>query len=139
MKLVRSVKVAVLDRNGDILILRRSGTHPRAAYEADIPGGEAENDESIEDAASRELLEETGLEIRAQDLKLVYTFTQEFPGVSVNRLLYAVRLDDLKPSVILSSEHDQFSWQPVDNASQVEVPYQKGIDYANKHNLWQDI
>ncbi len=139
MKHVRSVKVAVLDRNGDMLVLRRSGTHPRAPFEDDIPGGVLEAHESVEEGASRELKEETGLDVAPGDLKFVYEFEQQLPDVFVRRLLYAARLDAEKPDITMSYEHDQFSWQPVDQVSGMESPYQKGIDYANENDKWKEV
>ena len=56
-----AVKVIVVDAADNILVLRRSGTHPYYPYHADFPGGDIEPDETIEEALIRELYEETGI------------------------------------------------------------------------------
>jgi 8-oxo-dGTP pyrophosphatase MutT (NUDIX family) len=39
-------KALLVDTNGKILLLRRSGTHPHFAYHLDFPGGEVEHHEA---------------------------------------------------------------------------------------------
>ena len=60
--------VIVEDENGKILLQLRSDNHCWG-----YPGGSVELDETVEDAAARELFEETGL--IAEDLKLFGVFS----------------------------------------------------------------
>lgn len=139
MRLIRSAKVVILDKNGDALVLRRSGSHPKEALQPDLPGGVTEDGETFEVGLAREILEETGIVVKPDQLILVYTTTHRYFGKSVSRLLYAVRLQEVAPHVAISWEHDEFSWQPIGNVKDMEPPYQNGINYANEHDLWREI
>lgn len=139
MKLIRSAKVVILDKNGDALVLRRSGSHPKEALRPDLPGGVIKDGETFEVGLAREIFEETGITIEPERLILVHTSTHSFFGKSVTRLLYAVRLRENAPHVVISWEHDEFSWQPIVNVKDMERPYQNGIDYANEHDIWKEI
>lgn len=57
----RSAAGVILVRGEEVLLLRRA--HPPRVGCVDIPGGFIDADESIEGAARRELLEETGLRV----------------------------------------------------------------------------
>lgn len=57
---IPAVSVAV--RRGDTVLLVKRGREPSRGYYA-FPGGRVERDEGLEDAARRELLEETGLHV----------------------------------------------------------------------------
>lgn len=139
MKLIRSAKVVILDKNGAALTLRRSGSHPREAFRPDLPGGVTKEYETFEVGLTREIFEETGITIKPKQLVLVYTTTHRIFGMSITRLLYAVRLQEVAPHIAISWEHDEFSWQPIADVKDMEKPYQKGIDYANEHDLWKEI
>lgn len=56
-----SVGVIILNANSEILLIKS----PRRGWE--YPGGQIENDESIEIAAKREVFEETGYRIKIQN------------------------------------------------------------------------
>ena len=58
----KAARVVLLDRDGRVLLLRASDpADPRKGWWWEIPGGGIELGESSEDAARRELLEETGI------------------------------------------------------------------------------
>jgi ADP-ribose pyrophosphatase YjhB (NUDIX family) len=61
----RSCAGFIVTRGDRVLVLRR-GHHPRRGM-LDLPGGFMEANEGIEAAARRELLEETGLEVRGAE------------------------------------------------------------------------
>lgn len=140
IKLVRSAKIVVLDADNKALLLRRSHTHPTDAFEPDIPGGTIEHHETIEDGVLRELEEEVGIRISEDKLTLLYSLTfDNIPGVSINRLLYATRIASSQPDVLLSWEHDEYSWVEIAKLQGLERPYQKGVDYAIIHSLWDSV
>lgn len=65
MKVVQVAVGVVLDGNGRVLVaLRPASAHQGGLWE--FPGGKCEPGESVEQALQRELLEETGIEVRQQ-------------------------------------------------------------------------
>ncbi|MCR5097883.1 MAG: NUDIX hydrolase [Lachnospiraceae bacterium] len=71
--------ICIISKKGDderILLIRR-GNHPCLGKWA-LPGGFSEEGERIEETAARELLEETGIELPADELALVGIYSK--PG-----------------------------------------------------------
>ena len=104
--IMKSAKVIIYDKNGNILLLTRSETHPKYALHLDLPGGILENDESFESTVKRECLEEIGLDINTRDLELVKKI--RFPHMT--RSLFKIQLNDVKPDIKLSWEHSEYKW-----------------------------
>ena len=63
----QSTRVAVLDRDDRVLLIRARDPAPPHAETLLLPGGAAEGDETLEQAALRELREETGLALPRLD------------------------------------------------------------------------
>jgi ADP-ribose pyrophosphatase YjhB (NUDIX family)/L-amino acid N-acyltransferase YncA len=66
---------ALVEKDGQVVLVRR-GVEPKAGYWS-LPAGYVEGDEMAEDAAVREMEEETGLRIELDDLLGVYSFGKE--------------------------------------------------------------
>ncbi|MGC2529715.1 MAG: NUDIX hydrolase [Candidatus Acidiferrum sp.] len=66
----------VIIENGRALLIRRGSEPLRGQWS--IPGGTLELGESLQQGVARELLEETGLEVRV--LELIEVFDRIFPG-----------------------------------------------------------
>lgn len=111
MKIVPVAKALVVDADSDILVLRRSGTHPTSAYKPDFPGGIVDAGEDFGQALIREIAEETGLVVTFKQLLPVYSGTDVHGDHMLVRVLFMVHLDTPKPAVTVSWEHDQFEWQ----------------------------
>jgi mutator protein MutT len=69
MKVV--AKILLYNSHGRILVLRRGETHPHFPGHLDLPGGEVEAGEQVDQAVVREVREETGLHILLCPKKLV--------------------------------------------------------------------
>ncbi len=106
-----STGVAVLRDNKILLVRRTKNDFLGGVYE--LPGGGVDEGESIEDAAFREVREETGL----MPAQIVATYggfdysTNKKPKVRQINFVVKVEPGD----VVLSEEHDNFTW--VDSSS----------------------
>ncbi|HVV26196.1 MAG TPA: NUDIX hydrolase [Candidatus Saccharimonadales bacterium] len=142
MKTVPIAKVLLLDAAGSVLILRRSATHPTLAGHSDLPGGLIESGEEPGEALAREILEETGLTVAVADLTLAYAGTEAYEDESRVRLLYKCRLEQKKPAITLSWEHDQADWRPLSELPSIEETfhsfYHDALEYVQAHNLLED-
>ena len=98
--------VVYAERDGKILLLKRAGGSALAGQWF-LPGGAVEDDELPEDAARRELLEESGLEIDGE-LEIVGAYPIWVYGGHCLQLSYRGRLRD--GEVVVSAEHDGARW-----------------------------
>lgn len=142
MKTVPIAKALLLDADGNVLMLRRSATHPTLAGHPDLPGGLIEPGEEPGEALAREILEETGLKIAVSDLKLVYAGVEVYKEENRARLLYKGRLSEKKPEIVISWEHDQANWLPQAELPRIEEEfhsfYHDALEYVQAHNLLED-
>jgi 8-oxo-dGTP diphosphatase len=142
MKTYRTTKLILRDGAGNVLLLRRSKTHPTQALLMDLPGGVIDGGEQPIEALLRELAEETRLHLDPNDLKLVFAATGLKDDMSALRLVYAAKLPTRKPKVTLSWEHDKYEWLPLE---QVEQKLQAGnykrqaVAYITEHKILEDV
>ena len=102
----KSAKIIIYDKNNNILLLTRSDTHPKYPLHLDLPGGIVEENENNEIAIIRECIEETGLVLDINNIKLVKNV--EFSYFSRN--LFETKLDKIEPEIKLSWEHSEYKW-----------------------------
>ncbi|MDB5161519.1 MAG: hypothetical protein JWM52_27 [Candidatus Saccharibacteria bacterium] len=140
MKLFRSSKVIILDADDNVLVLRRSKSHPRLPLKADLSGGIVHKDETHESGLIREIFEETKIEIPVRDLILadMYRHLYKLLFVRMERSLFAVRFNE-RPEVMISWEHDRFDWIPLKKVKDLERPIQKQLDRAIKKGFFKTI
>jgi len=136
-------KIVLLDANGHFLLLTRSDTHPTLAGFYDLPGGMVELQEEPGAAVSREVREETGLQLDPTKLRVAYTTTIMIGGRSWPTLLYVGRVEQQEPAVELSYEHKAYEWAELDRLPEVEPhlapTYREALDYIRANNILQDI
>ena len=115
--------VVVVRREGELLVMRRAPE--RLGYWSLVAGG-VEPDETPQEAAQRELLEETGLraEVRPLPVSLSYSLLDDPPAI---RARYAPGIErvtvhafvadaDAGWEPTLDAEHDVYRWCEVDAA-----------------------
>ncbi len=107
-------KILLINPAGEVLTLRRSETAPRRPLEGDIPGGWVDEGEDFTAAAVRETEEETGIQLSAADLQLVYTHTARLDDNNTCWLFFIGHTKEAE--VKLSSEHDKAEWLTLDQA-----------------------
>lgn len=118
-KIDKLITRTIIEHEGKILIVRRSKTDKTRAGVWELPGGGVDNDESLEEAAEREVLEEAG--IKVQNITFFSSMQYIHPDGSrrLGAIFHAVTSSF---GVKLSFEHDKFEW----------------IDISNIHNTRMD-
>jgi 8-oxo-dGTP pyrophosphatase MutT (NUDIX family) len=102
----------------------------------DFPGGGVDAGEEIIAGVAREIFEEAGLVVPAEDLVLFYTKTEIMHDENVIRLLFFCHVSN--PIVLLSHEHDDFHWATPEQAL-LDFPhrvYGAGLEYGLNHKLF---
>lgn len=137
MKTKVLAKTVVLNPEKHVLLLQRSSTDERRPGQLDYPGGQVDDGEEPTAGACREAYEEAGLTLAPKDLSLVYAATEfyEDAAESVTRLLFVVHVE--YPAIVLSHEHDDYQWLPVEEAIKAfpHPFYGVGLRYAMDHDL----
>lgn len=115
-----------------LLVLWRSLDDEWRPGESDLAGGGVEEGETLEEAASRETFQETGLRIGATSLvPLVETsrvVSRDHGLVAIHQQLFAAVVNQQEPS--LSHEHHDSGWYPIDEAEELfagQPIKQKGV------------
>lgn len=134
-------KALILDGDDNVLLLKRSASHPALAHQYDLPGGIVEPGEEPGAGVTREIAEETGLVI--DGAVAIYAAPIFSSGRNYPTILYAVRLDEPKPGVTLSWEHEAYEWAPLDRVSEVEpqldAAYPDALTYIRTNDLLKDL
>jgi 8-oxo-dGTP diphosphatase len=124
-----SVFVIVQDA-GDVLLLRRSNTGWKDGY-LSLPAGAHDGGETLEQAASRELHEETGLLVAPEYMQLVHLMhcqSGDRGSEWLGAFFLAQRWDG-SPMIGEPDKHDQLSWHPIHTLPTDVIPYTKqGIE-----------
>ncbi len=104
---------AIINKENKVLVLKRSpGEKFLSGYWTIVGGKYEDSDKSIKDAVSREVTEETGLDVKIiKPINIQEFELKDKPGirtveVEIAYLCYA-NVDDIK---LASEEHDSFRW-----------------------------
>lgn len=112
-----SVKVIIFDDQGRILVLRRSFVSKGNPGKWDFPGGKIDPGEDIGEAARREALEETGLEV---EIGRVHGAAESESPVS--RVAYLIfKASVVSGEVTLSDEHDEYAWVSPHELAEIDL------------------
>jgi len=99
----------ILRNDGTFLILRRSLENTFKPTWWDIPGGVVEPGESLEEALSREIQEETGLIVQIIEPLHTYTDLDDYPSRQIVQMIFKCQL--VSGKVVLNPmEHDEYKW-----------------------------
>lgn len=124
----RLAAYAVIVDDGQILLTWYSGAAPQWT----LPGGGVEFDESIEDAVVREVLEETGFEVRVGRPLTTWSFTSDQgprPYKSVRIVFTATIAGGTLGTRERNGTTDFARWVPLDAISSLE-PRADVVDFA---------
>ncbi|HSD37401.1 MAG TPA: NUDIX domain-containing protein [Rhodocyclaceae bacterium] len=126
-----SVSVFVIVREGpQVLLLRRANTGWKDGF-LSLPAGGHDGRETLAQAATRELREETGLVANEADMKLVHLLHCQ-SGNSADEWLGAFFLAERwrgVPQLLEPDKHDHMGWYAVDALPENIIPYtRQGIE-----------
>lgn len=129
-KIIVAIKAIIYNEGGKILTIRRSKTAGRRALTWDLPGGNLEFGEKIEDSILREVKEETGLEVREL---LILGVSEAFDSDYTFRVTIGYTAKAKTTEVLLSYEHDDFKWVTPGEFIKLDIyePHRKLIEQIN--------
>ena len=102
-----SQKIILVNKNREMLIIKRGKTAPSRPGYWDLPGGEVEYGENLSNGIIRETKEETGLEIKTPSLLDVCAKFNDKKEYWVT-ICYSFQVIDT--NVKLTFEHEAFRW-----------------------------
>jgi len=100
------VEAVIKNKEGKILLLKRSNLNKFFVGKWQLPGGKVEFGEDIQKAIKREIYEETGKKYSSLHLGKVFSLTEKFNG-SKNNVFLMVFMGECKGKISLSSEHSE--------------------------------
>ena len=130
MKPIKFSNVFLVNAQDEILVLRRTVEHATKPLALDLPGGGLEPGESFEQAAVREVKEETGIDIRLDDLELIRRKEHNLPERSIEGAIYVVRIKALEIPIKLSNEHDEYYWIKPSTLKNLPAFHQESLNFA---------
>ncbi len=114
-----NVLVATYVCVGESILWIKRGTAPALGKWA-MPGGYMENDETPEAGASRELLEETGIEVPAD--KMILVSVSSILHMAQTHLVFRCHLEQ-RPETTRTDEAVEFGWFDEDNLPWQELAF----------------
>lgn len=107
-KPVVEIAACYLEIDGQLLLLECSPSKPESGKWG-VPAGKLEADETPEQAAKRELFEETGILTKDSQLQAIGSLYIRKPHIDYTYHLFQITLQT-KPEVRLSNEHPNYIW-----------------------------
>ena len=116
------VVACVIEKDGRFLITKRM-KHSHLGHLWEFPGGKIEADESIEDCAIRECMEE--IAVRVKPLRLIEEVAHDYPERSVHLYFMLCELESGAPRAV---ECADWAWVKPEDFDRYEFPAaDKGI------------
>jgi mutator protein MutT len=110
---------AIIEKDGKILLLKRSEKYEHLNNAWDIPGGRINFGEDPKDGLTREIQEETGLQIK--EIKYILDASTVFKSEEkhIVRITYLCTVEEGNSN--LSHEHTHMEWIPRKNIKELEM------------------
>ena len=130
--------IALIDKNGRLLIQKRSPNKKDEPNKWDLSGaGHIDINETSEEAAVRELYEETGIKIGTEEIKLIDTYLNKIKlntGVLINHFTYLFLIKkNINLSDIKKQESEVSSVRFVDKKKYIELSNNEEMVEAMKY------
>lgn len=112
MVLKVAAKAVIVNEEGKILIVRQASTYQDGTQigKYGMPGGRLNSGESYEAGLTREVAEETGLEVEQQYPLYVGEWHPIIRGIPTQIIAIFTVCKPLSTQVTLSDEHDEYRW-----------------------------
>ncbi|MFA6066692.1 MAG: NUDIX domain-containing protein [Candidatus Babeliaceae bacterium] len=120
-KLTPAVSVALIKDN-KILLIRRNDQASFAPGLYHCPGGHVDADETIRQAAAREVFEEVGAIIDVDDLEFVHLLHRKGQTEEYLISFFIVRIWEQEPFNKEPHKHDMLDWCSIDNLPDTMIP-----------------
>ncbi len=114
-----TVKAVIVNKNSDILLLKRANNEKTHAGSYDLPGGTLEKGETIKNALKREIKEETGLMVGDVEIIKVSEYPikhKKFNEIKALRFIVDYPNKDFEEIKLNKREHGEFEWISFDDA-----------------------
>jgi len=137
MQLYLAVKGIVRNKEGKILVVKRSDADDHKPGVWETPGGGVDQEEAPQKSLEREIKEETGLDVIVGDSINIFTFRKDTGEFKVGiTFLCDLREGADETAIVLSPEHSEYQW--ISAASFKDLPsipslYQEIAEYAKKY------
>lgn len=110
------VGIAVVERNLSFLVGARAAGKPLAGY-SEFPGGKCHSNESSQECARRECLEETGIDVQSTELLLNRLFVYDQESVDLDFWLC-----HLGCVADVAEPQNGFRWVSIDELGELSFP-----------------
>lgn len=111
----------IFNKEGQLLILKRTKTDDSQPEKWGLPGGHVDPNESHELAATRELLEETGICIDSKDANNLGSFVNE--DVHIEYYSFNDFCEQEYPIILQSEEHSEYKFIDLSDIDNYEFPF----------------
>lgn len=103
-------KLVMVDSDDKYLLMHRSEhrLNPAFSFDPDLPGGTLEAGETTLETMLREVEEEIGVSVNADNAKEVYAGT-DYSAHSTHYALYVAKVAE-QPEITMSWEHSSYEW-----------------------------
>lgn len=118
------------DKNRRILMVKNKGKSSSSFYT--LPGGAVENGETLEQAAIREVKEETGLEVSVTGINSVSEAFLEERGHHVIFFTFIGRITGGKQQILLPEEIEEITWMDAESAAQYLHLSEGQLEWSNE-------
>ncbi len=118
-----------MEHEGEILLLHRNNEKSEGGKWG-VPGGKVDAGETLSGALVREILEETGIEVREAELSYLQPISVRHPRHDITYHIFSTKLAERPDVVLQPREHQAYAWSTPQNA--LKFPLVSDVDRCIK-------